>query len=83
MVTMFIDGMAIEFDREADGRWIADVPALPGVTAYGRTREEALAAVTKLAREVIADRRDHGEPTGLCRENASKSKGNLNDDLVR
>ena len=33
----------IEFDREEDGRWIADIPALPGVMVYGATREEAKA----------------------------------------
>ena len=34
---------AVEIDREEDGRWIAEVPALPGVLAYGRTEEEAKA----------------------------------------
>lgn len=33
----------VEFEQEADGRWIAEVSDLPGVLAYGRTREEALA----------------------------------------
>lgn len=31
----------IEFDREVDGRWIAEVPKLPGVMAYGYTKQEA------------------------------------------
>jgi predicted RNase H-like HicB family nuclease len=43
----------VEFEREADGRWIADVPALPGCLAYGATRPTALAAVRRLACEVI------------------------------
>lgn len=51
----------IEFDREVDGRWIADVPDLPGVLAYGDTREEAAARVQALALHVIADRIEHGE----------------------
>jgi predicted RNase H-like HicB family nuclease len=46
----------IEFDREEDGRWIAEVPDLPGVMAYGTTKEEAEAAVEALALRVIADR---------------------------
>ncbi len=46
----------VQFDREKDGRWIAEVPALPGVLAYGRTRKEALAAVQALALRVVADR---------------------------
>jgi predicted RNase H-like HicB family nuclease len=51
----------VEIEREVDGRWIADVPALPGVIAYGATREAALAAVESLALRVLADRIDHGE----------------------
>jgi predicted RNase H-like HicB family nuclease len=46
----------IEFDREDDGRWIAEIHDLPGVMAYGATRDEAEAAVEALALRVIADR---------------------------
>ena len=53
--------LKVEFDRETDGRWIADIPALPGVMEYGRTRKQALAAVEALALRVIADRLEHGE----------------------
>lgn len=53
--------LKVEFDRETDGRWIADIPALPGVMVYGRTRKQALAAVEALALRVIADRLEHGE----------------------
>ena len=53
--------MKIEIEREVDGRWIAEVPDLPGVMAYGETREEAIAKVQSLALRVIADRLDHGE----------------------
>ncbi len=53
--------LKVEFSREEDGRWIADIPALPGVTVYGRTRKQALAAVEALALRVIADRLEHGE----------------------
>jgi predicted RNase H-like HicB family nuclease len=48
--------MKIENDREEDGRWIAGVPDLPGVLAYGKTREEAIVKVEALALQVIADR---------------------------
>jgi predicted RNase H-like HicB family nuclease len=51
----------IEIDREKDGRWIAEVPELPGVMVYARTRSQALAKVEALALRVIADRLDHGE----------------------
>jgi predicted RNase H-like HicB family nuclease len=53
--------LKVEFFREVDKRWIADIPALPGVTVYGRTRRQALAAVEALALRVIADRLEHGE----------------------
>lgn len=46
----------IEIERESDGRWIAEIPSLPGVMAYGRTRKEAVAAVEALALRVVADR---------------------------
>jgi predicted RNase H-like HicB family nuclease len=51
----------IELERETDGRWIGEVVDLPGVLAYGRTRDEALAAVKALALRVIADRLENGE----------------------
>jgi predicted RNase H-like HicB family nuclease len=53
--------MRIETEQEEDGRWIADVVDLPGVLAYGQTREEAVAKVEALALRVIADRVEHGE----------------------
>ncbi len=53
--------MIIEIEKEEDGRWIAEVSELPGVLAYGKTREEAIAKVEALALRVIADRLEHGE----------------------
>lgn len=52
--------MKIDIEKEEDGRWIAEVSDLPGVLAYGKTREEAIARVEALALRVIADRIDHG-----------------------
>ncbi len=57
----------VEFEREKDGRWIADIPALPGVMAYGRTRKQALAAVENLALRVITARLAHGEAVPVSR----------------
>jgi predicted RNase H-like HicB family nuclease len=51
----------IEIEREEDGRWIAEVPTLPGVLAYGATETEARAKVQALALRVLADRLEHGE----------------------
>ena len=53
--------MKIEVDREEDGRWIAEVPDLPGVMVYGVTELEAVSKAEALALRVIADRLDHGE----------------------
>jgi predicted RNase H-like HicB family nuclease len=58
----------IEIEREKDGRWIAEVPDLPGVMVYGKTRAQALAKVEALALRVIADRLDHGESIPELRE---------------
>lgn len=52
---------SIEIEREVDGRWIAEVSALPGVIVYGETRSEAIAKVKALALHVIADRIENGE----------------------
>ena len=54
--------LKIESEREEDGRWVAEVSALPGVLAYGADEAEARARVQALALRVIADRLDHGEP---------------------
>ena len=53
---------AIEIDREADGRWIAEVTDLPGVLAYGRTRKEAVRRAQALTLRVLAERLEFGEP---------------------
>jgi predicted RNase H-like HicB family nuclease len=53
--------LAVELEKEEDGRWIGEVPTLPGVLAYGQTRQEALARVQALAMRVLADRLEHGE----------------------
>lgn len=48
--------LIVEFEQEQDGRWIADMVDLPGVMAYGATRESALATVKALALRVLADK---------------------------
>jgi predicted RNase H-like HicB family nuclease len=51
----------VELEQETDGRWIAEIESLPGVMAYGKTREEAIARVEALALRVVAERLDHGD----------------------
>jgi predicted RNase H-like HicB family nuclease len=50
-----------EYEREEDGRWLAEVSELPGVVAYGSTAEEAQARAQVLALRVLAERLEHGE----------------------
>jgi predicted RNase H-like HicB family nuclease len=55
-----ISSLRVEFDREVDGRWIAEVPTLPGVMAYGATKKESLQKVYAIALRTLADRADEG-----------------------
>jgi predicted RNase H-like HicB family nuclease len=53
--------LTVELEREDDGRWIAEIPSLPGVLAYGESRDQAVARAEALALRVLADRLEHGE----------------------
>ena len=53
--------LRVETEREEDGRWLADVVDLPGVMAYGATRDEALKRAEALALRVLAERLEQGE----------------------
>jgi predicted RNase H-like HicB family nuclease len=53
--------LMVETEREADGRWIAEISELPGVMCYGVSRDEAVARAEALALRILADRVDHGE----------------------
>lgn len=53
--------LTIEIEREEDGRWLAEVPQLPGVLAYGDTSDEAMSRAEVLALRVLADRIEHCE----------------------
>jgi predicted RNase H-like HicB family nuclease len=53
--------MTIEIEREEDGRWIVEIPELPGVLSYGSTRDQAIQRAQALALRVLADRIEHGE----------------------
>jgi predicted RNase H-like HicB family nuclease len=53
--------ITLECEQEDDGRWLAEVPELPGVLAYGQTPAEAMARAEVLALRVLADRLENGE----------------------
>jgi predicted RNase H-like HicB family nuclease len=60
--------MRIEIEREEDGRWIAEIPELPGVVVYGESRKQAIAKAEALALRVTADRLDNNEEIPELRE---------------
>ncbi|WP_414039523.1 type II toxin-antitoxin system HicB family antitoxin [Acidithiobacillus sp. M4-SHS-6] len=51
----------VEYEQEEDGRWIAEIPELPGVMCYGVSRTDAAAKVEAMALRAIAERLDEGE----------------------
>ena len=51
----------LEIEPEEDGRWIAEVPELPGILVYAVTPQEARAKVQAMALRVVVDRLEHGE----------------------
>ncbi|TAE89562.1 MAG: type II toxin-antitoxin system HicB family antitoxin [Verrucomicrobia bacterium] len=53
--------MRIEVDIEDDGRFIAEVPAIPGALVYGDTADDAIRKVESLVLRILADRIDSGE----------------------
>jgi predicted RNase H-like HicB family nuclease len=55
--------LQIETEREADGRWIADIPNLPGVMVYGEAKQDAVRSVRALALRVLAD-----DPAKACKK---------------
>ena len=59
--------LSIECEKEDDGRWIAEIPQLPGVLCYGSTADEAMAKAEVLALRTLAERLEHGEakPTDI------------------
>lgn len=53
--------LSLVVEREEDGRWIAEVPELPGVLVYGATQSEAMSRAEVLALRVLAERIEHAE----------------------
>lgn len=56
----------IEFEKEVDGRWLAEVPQLPGVLAYGASSDEATRKVEALALRVLAERLEQNESKAVA-----------------
>jgi predicted RNase H-like HicB family nuclease len=58
--------LKLECEQESDGRWLAEVPQLPGVLAYGANAEDAMAKAEALALRVLAERLENGEARPLA-----------------
>jgi predicted RNase H-like HicB family nuclease len=56
----------VEFEREDDGRWLAEVVGLPGVLAYGQTSDEAIAKAQTLAIRALPERLEHASINAEC-----------------
>ena len=59
-----IQPLRIDIDHEEDGRFLASVPDLPGVMAYGNTQEYATRKVKSVVLQVLADMIESGEESG-------------------
>ena len=66
METITVESIPVVVGREGDGRWWADIESMPGVMAYGATREAAIGNARALALRVAADSIDHDEERGSC-----------------
>lgn len=51
----------VQYEQETDGRWIAEIEDIPGVLAYGDTKEEAIAKAEALALRVVAEKLEKQE----------------------
>jgi predicted RNase H-like HicB family nuclease len=70
--------LTLILDREANGRWFAEVPELPGVLVYGQTERDAIAKAQALSLRVLADHIEHGEDVP---ETEARHTGLQPDDL--
>ena len=61
METISPESIPIIIGKEVEGRWWTDIESMPGVMAYGPTREAAISSVRALSLRVAADCTDHGE----------------------
>ena len=58
--------LKVECEQEDDGRWLAQVPELPGVLAYGASADEAMTKAEALAFRILAERLEQNESRPLA-----------------
>ncbi|MBE9142736.1 type II toxin-antitoxin system HicB family antitoxin [Planktothrix mougeotii] len=60
-MSQFLEHLTIETEQEEDGRWIAEIPEIPGVLVYGDSLQEVTVRVQALALRAIADKLKHSK----------------------
>jgi len=63
--------LTLELEQDANGRWVAEVPELPGVSAYGNSPEAATSSAKALAFRILADQIEAGEISAAMVQNVS------------
>jgi predicted RNase H-like HicB family nuclease len=69
--------ITFETELEDDGRWIAEVPELPGVMAYGKTQSQAITNTEALALRALAERIENHESGPMAVSKNISGNGNL------
>ena len=64
--------LTLETELESDGRWLAEVPEIPGALAYGATRAAAMAKAEALALRALAERLEHAEASPMAIQMAER-----------
>jgi len=65
---------SITIDREEDGTWVAECPALPGCVSQGRTKDEALANIREAIRLCMQKRAEKGMPLTVVDGNRGRTE---------
>ncbi len=52
----------VTLDRDEDGAWVVECPAIPGCVSQGQTREEALENIEEAIRLCLEVRAERGLP---------------------
>ncbi|HEX8493863.1 MAG TPA: type II toxin-antitoxin system HicB family antitoxin [Pyrinomonadaceae bacterium] len=56
----------VTIDRDEDGVWVVECPAIPGCVSQGKTKEEALENIKEAIALCLEVRAEQGLPLGLC-----------------
>ncbi len=57
--------MMVTIDRDEDGIWIVECPAIPGCVSQGNTKEEALANIREAIALCLEVRAEQGLPLSI------------------